>query len=518
MNTEERIRHHLEQTTAPLRAPDRLDRVMAEGRRRKMRNRAAGVLGAAALLAAAVGVLGALQPATPQVADTSSPTSLPPDQVTSVPATTVPVVDSALGVVVAGPEGIEVLDANGSSQLHLTSPDPYGEIAVAYPDGRGGLVYQHATTPLPWEPQSILWLRAGSESPSVLTAAPEGGSLVIVGTAHTEEGPVLYYLQQSPGEADPEVRLLATNLDRGTTTEVTSLGGRDVTAGGNIAALMDRSDLSCTQVTFVDISGSEVESPLSDECLNVATGVAVSANGNTAAFLNGGQLVVRVIATGEVVLEREIPGAYMVTGGQGGWAVRTEEETVLIGSDGSLSSLPPVQVGTVVPFAVPFELSESARLGPETEETGLPCTPTSGDLVDQDLPAPVAETRQQLFELASACDYEGLAAIVEAHGANFTFGDNSDPVEHWVREGRSGEEPLSLLARLLQTEPAYEAESGRWVWPAVFLDPSNEAAWEQVGEFYDPELAELMRDAGEYLGHRVGIGDDGQWMFYVAGD
>lgn len=519
MSIDERVRRHLEDSTASLRAPDHLDQILRQGRRRKVHNRSGTVLAAAAVLAGVVAVLGAIQPnGNAPVATTPPPTTAVPSPQTSAPATTVPAIDSALGVVVAGPEGIDILASDGTTRLHLTSADPYGAIANAYPDGRGGLVYQHTTTPLPWEPQSILRLEAGAKTPAVVTAPPEGGGLVTVGTGLTDEGAILYYLQESPGEKQREVRLFASNLDAGTTVEVASTSGVDVTAGGGVAALVDRSDLECTTVTFVGLDGEPIDSPISEECLTVASGVAVGGDGQTAALLEGGRLLVKRISSGEVMLEREIPGAYMVTGGFGGWTIRTEEETILIGADGSEQTLPAVESGSVVPYGVEFDLSESARLGPEGTEIERPCRPIEGDLVPQDLPAAVAETRSQLYEHSSDCDYAGLATMASKDDTHLGFGGGTDPEEQWVAEGRAGKEALSILARLLQMKPAFERATSRWVWPAAFVDPSDEASWQEVEQIHDPETLQMMQDGGSYMGYRVGIGADGRWMFYVAGD
>lgn len=59
-------------------------------------------------------------------------------------------------------------------------------------------------------------------------------------------------------------------------------------------------------------------------------------------------------------------------------------------------------------------------------------------------------------------------------------------------EEANGIDVLGTLATLLQHDPATDG-NGIWVWPDDYL-------------------------SSEYLGYRVGITEDGTWIFYVAGD
>src|SRR5690606_41070423 len=145
-------------------------------------------------------------------------------------------------------------------------------------------------------------------------------------------------------------------------------------------------------------------------------------------------------------------------------AVRSPEEVRLIGPDWE-ESLPAVESGWVVPFAR-LELGADPAL--ESGSDQLPCVPTELDLPDQDLPAPVAETRRALFDLASACDYEGLAELVAVDGVAISYGAPGDPVALWVGEARRGTEPPLVLTRLRAVSPEMSAHTW-YVWPAVLV-------------------------------------------------
>lgn len=521
MNTEERIETHLKATTANLVAEDRLEEVMAEGRRRQIRARTATVLGVAAVLAAFVGLTSVFSrlPGDGPVANDPTGVTTPPDttipETTGSPTTTTQ--SSSVepsGVIVAGPEGLTVVDRAGNTVVELTQPGPYRNVAWAAPDLRGGIVFQHETTPMPWEQGTVLRLEAGASDPSVVLSPPPGARIVPVGTGTGESGqPLFYYLADTPTDTGSESRLTAMDLDTAVTEDLGILDpDAEVTVGGPVVATIARGD--CVSVSFTHITEGPVTSPAADECFPIDTGVTVSADGQAFAVLTGGELTVRSIRSGETLWRRPIPGAYMATSGEGGWAVRTPEHTRLVTQTGDWT-LPPVEVGWVTPFAT-LDVSDDAGLGPD--EAGLPCQPTDVQLPDQDLPAAVAETREQLAALAGSCDYEGLAAIAEADGTRLSFGPDGDPVEYWVSEGRAGDDPLAILAALLTTTPA-EDPAGYWAWPAIHADPSHTASWAELEPILGAEMVEVLRQAGEgYLGWRVGIAPDGSWGYFVAGD
>ena len=511
MNTEERVRLHLQAKAGRLDAPDRLEEVMREGRLRRIRRQTATVLGAAALVAAVVGLAANLIP------DTQGTVAVSPDTTTSDPATTTTSTSIPGAVDVAAPAGILVVDAGGITSLARDgSPgiaiagDPTHPIATVFPDQMGGIIYQHATTPLPWEQGTLLWLRAGADSPEPLAVPAPGVRLTPVGPALSTG---FVYLLVEPTEADPETVIMVVDLADGVHEEIAPLAPtEEVSVGGDLLAVVDRTDVMCPELRLIDVHGAPRQSPLAD-CLPVGAGISVSSDGSRLALLAAGTLTEYHLATGEAGRQIGIPDGYMVTSGAGGWAVRTPEEVRLIGP-GWEESLPAVESGWVVPFA---RLDLGANPTLESGSDQLPCVPTELDLPGQDLPAPVVETRRALFDLASTCDYEGLAALVAVDGTTISYGAPDDPVAFWVGEARSGTEPLSVLARLLAMTPGLHAD-GWYGWPAVHVDPGTEAYWEELEEAGIDDGVVESPEGRIYYGYRVGIAADGTWMFFVAGD
>ena len=520
MNTEERLRAYLEQSTSGMPDVDRLESIVAEGGRRRVRTRVGAVLAVAATVAMVVLTGQALQTGTteapvlsePGVATTGvpGPTTLPPVTTTApaAPGTTV------LGILVADAEGISIIDAGGDTVQTLTSDEGYAEIAMAFEDRRGGMIFQHAATPLPWPQGSLMRLSAGETVASVVATPPEGGRLVPVGPVGAEGEAQFVYLAETPIDSGLEIRIMLIDLDSGETTQLGVLGsGSDMSAGGELLSFIDRSG-DCPTHTLSRFDGTEVPSPLPD-CLPVAAGVTVGANGSVLGMLNQGEFAVTTVE-GEELRPASVPEAYMVTGAVGGWVFRTPTETVIVDYDGNRSSLPPVEAGWVSPYSTPLEIAPEATLGSGSGET--PCVPSDTSLADQDLPAAVAETRAAIHAAASACDYEALGEMALADGTVFTYGGGRDPVAHWIAEGTAGRDPLGLMVQLLATTPAEDPETGTWAWPAAHLDPADEESWAELENVFDTETMELLRQADGYLGLRLGITADGTWQFAVAGD
>jgi hypothetical protein len=523
MSTDERVRRHLQQTTSSLTAPNRLEAVMAEGRRRQVRRGTFSVLGAAAVVAAVVTIAPLLMP------DQEEGTFLAPVDTasdTSITQSTepMPLEQSLTGAVLVGPEGVLILDREGTPVHELATDPAFGPMTAAYPDQTGGLIYQPATTPPQWPAGSILRLEPGQGEPTVLVSPSEGGSTVPIGPGISPTGgPAFYYVDETPGE---ETMVMGVSLDGGTPFEVTALTESvTATAGGTRIALIDRTDFECPRLSLIDVEAGSVPSPLGDDCLPVAAGVTLSSDGQLLAVLNDSDLQIVAVADGEVLVERSIPGAYMATAGPGGWAIRTPDATVLLSRSGETWNLPPVaQDGWAIPYARSFDLPEGAALQPgsngaTTEPTPdeASCPVVEAELPAQDLPEEVAATRQELWEMASACDRQGLATLAQQSGTILSFGGTTDPLAQW--EAEADHDPVTLLAQLLTTRPAEDPNASLWVWPAAHVDPTDEESWAELEPLLGADVVDQIRGSGTgYTGYRVGIATDGTWQFFVAGD
>lgn len=139
----------------------------------------------------------------------------------------------------------------------------------------------------------------------------------------------------------------------------------------------------------------------------------------------------------------------------------------------------PDVTGTEQPTATPSP-------SPTAESTPVPTEPAG------EAPAAVTETAAAIRAAAQARDWDAVDRLIPSSGFTSNFGGETDHVAYYQQEEANGIDVLGTLAGLL-AEPATPGEGGIWVWPREYL---------QEG----------------YLGYRVGITDDGTWLFYVAGD
>jgi hypothetical protein len=137
------------------------------------------------------------------------------------------------------------------------------------------------------------------------------------------------------------------------------------------------------------------------------------------------------------------------------------------------------------------------------------------------LPAAVEETRAALHEAAETGDYEALRPLVPEQ-LSYTFGApvEGGPIAYWQSVERdSGVSPIALLANLLELPPVLYR--GTYVWPFAFALQADELTDYERGLLQSVGGQDLSDDFGEgtgYLGWRVGIEPDGDWVFFIAGD
>lgn len=158
----------------------------------------------------------------------------------------------------------------------------------------------------------------------------------------------------------------------------------------------------------------------------------------------------------------------------------------------------------------------------ETEQTAT-CSAdgVSASSDARSLPDSVATTRAAIIEAAMACDLTAL----EGHagtGFNTSFGGGGfDNLVQWESDGDG---QLDTLLRLLDMTPdVVETESGAiYVWPAAHIYDS----WEEIPatlakeleQIHSPDELSQMAGAGSYIGWRTGIDEEGNWLYFVAGD
>lgn len=181
-----------------------------------------------------------------------------------------------------------------------------------------------------------------------------------------------------------------------------------------------------------------------------------------------------------------------------------------------------VPPGDTAPLTTPVDTPVTTTETTTTAEavvcsaTGVPAPGESPSL-----PEAVAATRSAIIEAAMACDL----ATLETHavdGFNTSFGGGG--FENLVRWELKGEGQLGTLLQLLDL--SYEVDEAGvaaiYVWPAAHVYDS----WEDVPADLVEELRHVHTDDeiaqmalfGSYMGWRTGIDQDGNWLFFVAGD
>lgn len=173
--------------------------------------------------------------------------------------------------------------------------------------------------------------------------------------------------------------------------------------------------------------------------------------------------------------------------------------------------------------AVYAALNRLAELG-ETYEA--PCTGAAApDILPEEpgLPDAVASTRAALFEAAALCNWPVLEALVPDDGFTSSFGLVDDPILQWWEEEALGYGPMEFLSSVLAMPygTLETPDATYYVWPSAAT-----VSWDQVSGIHRSALLGLYSEYdlwqfeafGGYIGYRVGITDDGTWVYFVAGD
>jgi spore germination protein GerM len=142
------------------------------------------------------------------------------------------------------------------------------------------------------------------------------------------------------------------------------------------------------------------------------------------------------------------------------------------------------------------------------------------------LPEAVARTRAEIWEAARACDWNGLQSLL-GPDFSYSFGGQDDsidaPIHHWQGLEDEDEDPIRFLAELLGGPfGTIESEGiAYYVWPSAHTKPWDEitaAERAELRRLYSEETLADFEAFGAYYGYRVGITEDGAWVYFIAGD
>ncbi|HYY44636.1 MAG TPA: hypothetical protein VE975_05540, partial [Actinomycetota bacterium] len=144
------------------------------------------------------------------------------------------------------------------------------------------------------------------------------------------------------------------------------------------------------------------------------------------------------------------------------------------------------------------------------------------------LPSEVQSVRDQIFNLALACDFEGLSDLARAPSGSFTysFGGSNGDLAGYLKDADNHENALRVLVGLLDTPyvtpqdvygPEYSGPQGYW-WPSAFRSSPTDADWEALEGVIPAAELQAYRSSGSYVGRRLFITKDGDWQIFVTGD
>ena len=175
--------------------------------------------------------------------------------------------------------------------------------------------------------------------------------------------------------------------------------------------------------------------------------------------------------------------------------------------------------------------SFNAQAAPTAPTADAPAPPPAHPEIITDLarlPPPVAQTRARILAAARTGKLDALLAVMQANETMpiFSLGDDKEPMLYWRSNfpDSGGVEILATLIGVLET-PFVHVDEGTpqemYLWPYFARVPLKALTPEQKVELFrlvtGADYKNLL-DAGAYNFYRVGIGVDGTWRFFVAGD
>ncbi|MGH8946618.1 MAG: hypothetical protein ACRDVL_10765 [Acidimicrobiia bacterium] len=160
--------------------------------------------------------------------------------------------------------------------------------------------------------------------------------------------------------------------------------------------------------------------------------------------------------------------------------------------------------------------------GPENpvacSATGVP----QPDFIDAGLPLDVSAKAHAIVRFSAMCDFDGLAGIAAPDFVTSFGGGGVENLQRWEEEGR-GE--LGTLLKLLGTSHGViegEHDPKIYVWPAALVyerwEDIPEEQLEELLAVYTEEELEQIAEYGSYAGWRIGIDEQGNWLYFIAGD
>jgi len=144
------------------------------------------------------------------------------------------------------------------------------------------------------------------------------------------------------------------------------------------------------------------------------------------------------------------------------------------------------------------------------------------------LPEPVRAMRDKILEAALSGDPDKLRTVIQSNEMPpvFSFGEEKDPIAAMKEQSNDGQgrEIMAILAEVLEAGYVH-VDKGTpqemYLWPYFAQYPIDDLTPPQMIELFKIVTSyeyNEMKEFGAYNFYRVGIGPDGTWHFFVAGD
>lgn len=429
--------------------------------------------------------------------------------------TAAPSTEPVSGAIVVTDQAVTIIYDDGPAAT-LTGDIDYA-LKSAFVDLIGGLVFQYAD-PGPGVSPGILRLLPGTIEPIELIAQNDGERLHLVDVALVDGRPNVIYLIQSPGQ-EVGGQLVAADLQGGAPAVL--YDGPDLVSGDvedSLIVVELRVNSTCNKLVAFNDGDAVWEA----DCVSGSGPASVAVMDGLVATVINGQLEVTDLDADETTTY-PVAGVQQVFDISDAVALILDDSSALItATESGQATLPTSDVvRSASLFESPLSVTEGHRLGGIRAAPG-PCSAAGQPSVAptrEALPEAVAAIRAQIVERAVDCDFDGLADLTSpAFTVNLGGGD---PRRVWMASEAQFGDDLSLIVRILNLPFAVSVlPDGRaiYVWPAAAKDQPTDADWEALRPVFNEEEIDAMRQQGGYTGHRIGIAEDGEWLFSVAGD
>ncbi|MCC2112855.1 MAG: hypothetical protein KDJ16_12540 [Hyphomicrobiales bacterium] len=146
----------------------------------------------------------------------------------------------------------------------------------------------------------------------------------------------------------------------------------------------------------------------------------------------------------------------------------------------------------------------------------------------ESLPPPVRRMREQILEAAETGDVNNLLPVLQSNELmpTLSLGETEDPILFLKLSSGDpdGREILAILIEVLEAGYVI-ADQGTpqemYIWPYFARYPLHELTPPQQVELYklltSADVRE-MEEIGAYIFYRLGIGPDGTWHYFLAGE